>query len=375
MKIGILTFPLRTNYGGLLQAYALQTVLKRMWHEVWMIRREGRQHGIIKYLRKLKAKIKLLQGIEMAYIFPEHRIILEQNTSRFVQSYINPKTVIIEKESLLKRVVSKLNLEAYVVGSDQVWRFGYSSYLANFFLDFVPQTKIVKRVAYAVSFGLNQWNYPEIWAKRCSDLAKKFNAISVREDMGVVFCQKYLSVNAVHVLDPTMLLDKTEYMAIAETAQEKQSPGNLFYYILDEAKEKTDLINSIELSSSLRAFTVMPLRRATPTNLKNHIEDCVFPPVSKWLRAYMDAKFVVTDSFHGTVFSIIFNKPFVVVVNMDRGIARIHSLLKMFGLQERLLHSFDEEIVKQEIDWDRVNKELDKWKSKSLDFLSKNLGC
>lgn len=373
MKIGILTFPLRTNYGGLLQAYALQTVLKRMDHEVWMIRREGRQHGIIKYLRKLKAKIKLLQGIEMAYIFPEQRIILEQNTSKFVQSYIIPQTIVIEKESLLKRVASELNLDAYVVGSDQVWRFDYSSYLTNFFLDFVSQSKQVKRVAYAVSFGLNKWNYPEKWTKKCASLAKRFNAISVREDIGVLFCRKYFSVNAVHVLDPTMLLDKTDYMVIADAAQESQSPGNLFYYILDETKEKTNLVDCIESSSSLRAFTVMPLRHATPINLKYHIQDCVFPSVSKWLRAYMDAEFVVTDSFHGTVFSIIFNKPFVVIANMDRGIARIHSLLKMFGLQERLVSSFDERVIKQDIDWNRVNKELNEWKFKSLDFLSKNL--
>ena len=373
MKIGILTFPLRTNYGGVLQAYALQTVLKHMGHEVWMIRREGRQHGVIKYLRKLKAKIKLLQGIEMAYIFPEQRIVLEQNTSKFVQSYIIPQTIVIEKESLLKRVVSELNLDAYVVGSDQVWRFGYSSYLTNFFLDFVPHSKQVKRVAYAVSFGLNKWNYPEKWTKKCSSLAKRFNAISVREDIGVSFCRKYFSVNAEHVLDPTMLLDKTNYMAIAEAAQERQSPGNLFYYILDETKEKTNLVDCIESSSSLRAFTVMPLRHATPKNLKYHIQDCVFPSVSKWLRAYMDAEFVVTDSFHGTVFSIIFNKPFVVIANMDRGIARIHSLLKMFGLKERLVSSFDERVIKQDIDWNRVNKELNEWKFKSLDFLSKNL--
>lgn len=373
MKIGILTFPLRTNYGGLLQAYALQTILKRMGHEVWLIRREGKQHGFIKYLRKLKAKIKLLQGIEMAYIFPEHREILEKKTSTFVEEYIMPQTAIVENEFRLKRIVSQLDLDAFVVGSDQVWRSDYSSYLTNFYLDFVPDTRNVKRVAYAVSFGINRWNYSEKLTKKCSHLAKRFDAISVREDMGVFFCQKYLEVNAVHVLDPTMLLDKKDYIDIVKASLEQQSHGNLFYYILDETKEKSILIDKIESLCSLRSFTVMPIRRATPTNLKYHIEDCVFPPVSEWLRAFIDAKFVVTDSFHGTVFSIIFNKPFVVIANEDRGIARIHSLLRMFGLQERLISSFDENLITKDIDWRNVNEKWARWRNKSFTFLTENL--
>ena len=209
-------------------------------------------------------------------------------------------------------------------------------------------------------------------------LAKKFDMITVREASGVELCKKYLDVEATQVLDPTMLLNKMDYIKLVENENEPQSPGDLFYYILDPCEEKQTLIHSLAEKYSLKPFTVMPKYQAetrTKADVKKRIEDCVFPSVTSWLRAFVDAKMVVVDSFHGAVFSIIFNKPFWVVQNGHRGNARFDSLLSLFGLKERIINVEGEADWDKSIDWETVNEilKLEQVKSlKSLEILMEN---
>ena len=115
---------------------------------------------------------------------------------------------------------------------------------------------------------------------------------------------------------------------------------------------------------------IQPLNRDTVKN----INQCVFPPVTKWLRGFMDASFVVCDSFHGAVFSIIFNKPFLVIANKERGMARFDSLLRMYGLEGRLVsENLDISSLEKPIDWVVVNRKREVMKTISLDFLRENL--
>jgi polysaccharide pyruvyl transferase WcaK-like protein len=108
---------------------------------------------------------------------------------------------------------------------------------------------------------------------------------------------------------------------------------------------------------------------------RNDIYDCVFPAPEKWIRGFMDAQFVITDSFHGTVFSILFNKPFISIANKVRGLTRFTSLLKLFHLEDRLIFSSEDFVPEnlKEIDWDRTNAILNQEKEKSMQFLKKNL--
>ena len=108
--------------------------------------------------------------------------------------------------------------------------------------------------------------------------------------------------------------------------------------------------------------------------MKNCLEDCVFPSVTAWLRAFMDAEMVITDSFHGWVFSIIFNKPFWVIGNEERGLARFNSLLSMFELRNRLIKA--DRIpsdLSVPIDWNKVNATRKYWQEKSSNFLKTHL--
>ena len=377
MKIGILTQPLLENYGGLLQCYALQTILKRLGHEAWVVQRtSGELQGFTKKVlfSCIKQFDKIFLGGKLVKRLRPNTYA-KRNTSYFVLNYINPKTKLITTTETLKKCNVEQNFEAYIVGSDQVWRPVYSPCINNYFLDFLSPQDRTKRIAYAASFGVDEWEFSEEETSVCKDLIKLFDGVSVREDSATALCEKYLGRNdALHVLDPTMLLEKEDYIRIVEKEKEPKSPGNLFCYILDESSEKNQVVESIASQIDAVPFTQMPKCKLTDENLKDRLEDCVYPSVTAWLRAFMDADMVVTDSFHGCVFSIIFNKPFWVIGNHSRGMARFESLLSMFGLEERLIKRTSMSVeFTSPIDWARVNAIKKDWQEKSYNFLKINL--
>jgi hypothetical protein len=337
MKIGIFTLPLHTNYGGILQAYALQTVLEREGHHVEVIDVEppasNRWLMPLHFLKRLLVKIFFRRG----YIFAEQRNkedqkIIRRYTGEFISRYIHQR---------LFRTLYDITTDDYdaiVVGSDQIWRKPYflgviSKNVADEFLAFTDGWNL-KRLAYAASFGVDYCEYTEAEILEMSKCAKTFDAISVREDSGVKLCKDVLGVEAKHVLDPTMLLDRSDYIKLIETSGIGKSRGDLFAYVLDSTTGKKDLVNRVAADKKLIPFEV---HNPKVYDTYSEAEERVQPPVEEWLRAFYDAEFVVTDSFHACAFSIIFGKPFIAVGNAERGMARFQSLLKMFNLESHLL--------------------------------------
>jgi len=375
MKIGILTQPLHNNYGGLLQNYALQQVLKGMGHEVetvdWMPASAGAIKTWLWRKKETLLSIVLKDREKPSYsLTDKEKEIISRNTHRFIERYISVCPFMVKKEEEFRSIDEAHKYQAYVVGSDQVWRPNYNSFQTAMFLDFVDR-KDVKRIAYAASFGTSAWEFTQQMTEECALLARKFDLITVREKSGVDLCREYLGVEATHVLDPTMLLDKGNYIKLVENEHEPQSPGTLFHYILDPSEEKRHLIEQLAFKQGLQSFSIMPKCQAenrTKWDVKHRIKDCVFPSVTSWLRGFMDAEMVIVDSFHGAVFSIVFNKPFWVIANSKRGNARFESLLGMYGLEDRMIVSGDTIDLKKEIDWKRVNeiREKEKKNSKAL---------
>ena len=343
MRIGILTLSLHTNYGGILQAYALQTILERMGHEVVVFdkKREFKlpywkyplayiKRAIKKYILK-KKNVRIFEEQYRKSIYP----IISQHTQEFIDKYIHLYNVKSLKDA------KEEDFDAIVVGSDQVWRPKYfmpmfKTGIQDAYLAFTKDWKI-KRLVYAASFGTDDWEYTTSQTKSCRDLLKQFDAISVREESGVNFCKERLGVEAKHVLDPTMLLDKEDYIKLFEKANTPKSPGTLLYYILDETAEKNEIIDKIAKERNLTPFRV----NSKIENPNARLEERIQPPVEAWLRGFYDAEFIVTDSFHACVFSIVFGKPFVVIGNEKRGIARFESLLRLFGLEDRLIKEIE----------------------------------
>lgn len=375
MKIGILTQPLHSNYGGLLQNYALQKVLKGMGHEVETIDWEAKSTPLKRAFWRLYRCMTHFLGISNQYrLTDDEKAVILQNTSRFVKTYISVSPQRAHFLNDFRRIGVRNEYNAFVVGSDQVWRPGFNPMLLSMFLDFT-NGMTVKRVAYAASFGTSKWEYSPAMTRTCSQLLRKFDLVTVREKSGVEMCKEHLGVEAVLVLDPTLLLNKEDYESIVMTENAQVSEGTLFHYILDPSDAKRKLTFEIASYEGLIPFTVMPKCQAenrSKWDVKNRIEDCVFPGVTSWLRGFMDAKMVLVDSFHGAVFSIIFNKPFWVIKNEHRGNARFENLLELFGLEDRLLSidsikdSFD---WGRKINWARVNTIRERERMKSYNLL------
>lgn len=376
MKIGILTLPLHTNYGGILQAYALQHVLQGMGHEVYVIDEEKRFEYSLK--RRVEMFVKgvvkrCLQGKNAIVYSPEYyRKLWEArtlHTGRFVGEHICRKVVgdVVE--------LTEHDFDAFVVGSDQIWRARYAKLfpgVENSFLSFTRGWN-VKRIAYAASFGTDEWEYSESETVNCSSMARRFDAISVREMSGMKLCQEHLGVEAMHVVDPTLLLDAEEYTRLIGK-DIPVSHGNMMCYVLDRNAEKDTMIDDIARKKQLRPFH-------TNARTEDHnatLEERIQPPVEQWLQGFRDAEFIVTDSFHACIFSMLYKKPFIAIGNKSRGMTRFESLLRMFGLEERMVLSYDdykqrEEVLLRPIDYGSVFRILEEKRSEAIDFLQEAL--
>lgn len=351
MKIGVLTLPLNINYGGILQAYAMLTVLKKLGHKPYLIVDKSNKGFIQSFIYKLAFYLN-------TYIKRNNKFFMQ----KFIVKYISTIALDFDK-------INKINgVNTIIVGSDQVWRTIYAKPIEKYFLDFLENNSEIKKIAYAASFGVDNWDYTPQQTTNCARLAKQFDSISVREDSGIDLCRKYLGVTAVQVLDPTMLLDKEDYLQIVETEQIPKSKGNLFTYILDENNQKQDYIQKVASKLGLTPFSVLPTDAEINDGKK-------FLGIPVWLRAFEDAEFVVTDSFHGCVFSIIFNKPFIAIKNKDRGLDRFLSLFRLFNLEDRLIDLQEPSLdcLQYNIDWNKVNITRETMKKKSMAFLSKSL--
>ena len=384
MKIGILTQPLHNNYGGLLQNYALQQVLMRAGHEVETIDWHSPKVGWLLFFL-YRVKLTLLPAIlPHKYKKPKFNYqptdkemaIIRRNTNHFIDTYIR-HTPPVQSLDGFARQAENGQYDGFVVGSDQCWRPKYNSFLPAMFLGFA-RDKDVRRIAYAASFGTDSWEFTPEMTSMCAPLARKFDLVTVREDSGVKLCTDHLGVEASHVLDPTMLLAKEDYIRLIEAEKEPRSTGTLFNYILDPDETKAAFINRVAKEMNLKPFQVLPKNHEETRvrkDVKRHIEDCVYPRVTAWLRAFMDAELIIVDSFHGMVFSILFNKPFWVIGNADRGMSRFTSLLKIFGLEDRMVNVSEFEKVDciKPIDWHKANYLLEEKREESKKILMDSL--
>lgn len=374
MRIAIITLPLHTNYGGILQAYALRKSLVDMGHQCDLIDRECKlvmppawKMPLVHMKRMVKNVITFGHGPE---IFREKRIMEElpvvgSKVLKFTSDFISPRVV---------RRYSDIRMgeyDAFVVGSDQVWRPIYFGYIEDAFLKFTAKWN-VKRVAYAASFGTDVLEYTYEQLQSCTDLLKSFDGVSVRESSAVELCDEWFErENVRHVLDPVMLLDADHYSCLAAGEKERPAKGRVLTYILDESAEKKELAGRVSgwISAGIHDVSVYPRDAHRP------ISERMVPSMESWLAAFEDAEFVVTDSFHGCIMSILFHKPFLVYGNTGRGLSRVTSLLAMFGLEDRLVQGIDPdddgEYYISGIDWGHVDAVLDEYRNRSFDFLKK----
>lgn len=379
MKIGIVTLIGEFNYGNLLQSYALQTVLERMGHDVAILNRRPNRSLSLLFLRVLS----FLKSIYSRYFFNNKDILIVNPFSEnyivrnrvncsglkdFAIKYLN-RTSPLRSSNEMMRYDQKEMFDAYVVGSDQVWREQYTLLIEEMFLSFLSDDSKAKRIAYAASFGTDDSFISSDKLSTCRDLLNRFNYVSVREKSAVKICKDVFDVESVHVLDPTMLLDVVDYNKIFESTSTPNSSGTLLTYILDDDARIKAKIALVAREKNLVPFSVNALE-----NVKSISYTYRLPSVETWLRGFHDAKFVITDSFHACVFSILFHKPFICIGNKSRGMSRFDSLLNMFGLENRLVDINDiADYEEKEIDWEHVDKVLAQKRKEAFHFLNQAL--
>lgn len=357
-RVGVITLPFNSNIGGNLQSYALMEVLRQLGHLPVLINR--RHPGKVGGAGPAEdARLPLIGNVIPIPPGPNRR---------FIESHITPISREFVSSVQLSRTVDRFEFDAVIAGSDQVWRPKYArSLLSDFFLGFLPEkSRKVKRISYAASFGAPDWEYDREQTKLASTLAKRFDAISVREDSGVELCRRNLGVAAKHVLDPTMLLTADHYARLLAPKLGRAGRGQVLAYVLDRTPDKTKVIDTLSARLSAGAYSTNGL----PYNVAATVAGD--KSVEGWLAAIHEAAFVITDSFHGTVFSILFNKPFVAYGNPSRGMARFTSLMKMVGLEDRLVIKSDEidvDKMLEPIDWAAVNQRLEGLRADSKQFL------
>ncbi len=359
-----------------MQNWALQQVLLKLGHTPVTIDRG------YNYPRKsllFRRCLSLLKCLVYKYLFGRRELIicnpfaevyitkrdLQYDISQ-LQEFVRSNVAVSPKKRSSKalcRYIRRNDIDCVLVGSDQVWREEYSPYIEDYFLGFLPENSKIRKVAYAASFGVSENFISEKHLYRCISLASNFDALSVREESGVKIMKDVFGLKAKQVLDPTLLLSADEYLKLIESKDIIN--GGLVTYILDENDEKSAIINSI--GKPVKQMTI------SPPHYKNG-DKRQLVSISEWLGAFAGASFVITDSFHGCVFSIIFKKPFIVIANRDRGLDRFNSLLNQLHVKDRLILNLDEFLEKHEcflspINYTQVCQCLDVENKDSLEYL------
>lgn len=340
MKIGILTHPQGSNYGGILQCYALCTYLKKLGHEPIVIQRVADKSFFLWSIVR-----NILKTLHFPRYYHPDEIDRMANIRPFIQKHL-ARTEPVNSQNKMKKVCKKYGLDAVIVGSDQVWRHDYAmKYDFNYFLDFVPDD--VVKASYAASFGLSDWQYTHRETEIIKQLLDRFKGISVREEDAVSLIKDNTGKNALQLIDPTMLLKQEDYDNITNHRLVKEK--YVFVYWLGD---KNLIASAIERYKT-EGYTIVNI------NLRDICEQI---SVEDWLSYIKYADYVITDSFHGCVFSIIFERQFIAFGNKSGGNSRIKSLCKMFG--------FESETFKQYLN---VNSKLEILRQNANNYINNTL--
>lgn len=371
---GIITYwDTKNNYGSVLQNYALQTFLKRQGVRPFLIRidfqsPDGRLQawghlvkniGPCGFVAHCWSRLLVKIWTALAHIERKER---SRHFSQFVEKNLHPSAVF---RSLTELEARCPNADFFIAGSDQIWntygdaeeRIGDT--IRAYLLSFVGSG--AHRIACAASFGTKEFDssFSNIFRKELA----RFNFVSVREQSGVDICEALEFRNAVLQPDPTMMLAASEYRSIGDDALVASVPYILLYLLGNTSDFSIRRLKAFAARHGLKVIYV-PANKMRTANF--HKKE--YPTVQEWLGLYGGASFVVTNSFHGTVFALIYNKNFLFVPQCGKFQGqneRIHSLLEYFGLGGRIFADGNLENLMSPIAWDSVNARLKEIRERS----------
>lgn len=326
MRIGILTFHCAYNYGAVLQCYALQEFLTQRGHDVRVIDyRPKAITDVYKWCKKEKFIRKNL------YAAAKELILLpwKKKRNEMFQNFINCKLNLVPVETITKKP-----FDVIIVGSDQVWNFNLTNGFDDYYWGNFPHPKSTFIISYAASM---QDSWPNEMSIRIKRNLGNFSQISVREtSLATKLKEVSGGRNIFQVVDPTLLLNREDWDALAKAPRVKKPYLLLFQVGSRNAKTEhiAEVVAKRQNLSIVRLSTLVSWETS-------HMVMSTSP--EEFLGLFKNASFVVCSSFHGTVFSLIFNRPFVSIRMGDGKDNRVDSLLCLLGLENHFVDSVNED--------------------------------
>ncbi|MDO4988672.1 MAG: polysaccharide pyruvyl transferase family protein [Synergistes sp.] len=382
MRIYTLNYCYGNNYGAVLVQYALTKVLGAYSPDIVSVRFEPCQspvevfcNRIYKALTNPKIALRYVHSLCNHFSTKAKKEALEKrnytiadasNLEIFRKKYFTTTEKITLERDLCKITFDKD--DAVVCGSDVIWGQGNESKnIGAYFLAWVPDN--ITKVAYAPSWGrANVMGYNTRTKKKLTACLARFQAVSVREKSGVRICAEFGRDDAKWLPDPTMLLTAKDWGCIAKI------PSDTSPYVLNYIVPYNDAVDTaVCLSAFAEKVITLPDINA----------ECVWPTPEEWLGYFQNAQFVVTNSFHGIVFCILYHKPFIytqLIAKWKHYNDRLYSLLGRFDLMDRMIteETYRDkikiaEIINKEIDWKKIDEELSAWRNEARGYLDKAL--
>lgn len=346
MKVSILTYHWEDNYGATMQAYATYRAIKELGHEPEFID--------LRLPYKPSLKLRIVFGLK------RHRF--NAFRKKFFRN-MTPQTY-WSVDELRKNPPQS---DCYLVGSDQTWnpQIG-KALLPAFFLTFGD--KDIIRVSYATSIGLNEWEDSSyISNQQIRDALKGFNKILLREDSALKICKSQFGADADQVIDPVLL-----FPSYYELTGPLKPSGEIITYKLVNDSHFYDIGKKLSYILHLPIRSIGSIRK--PKGYKASYPETI----ESWIKRIASAELVLTDSFHGTVFSLLYHRPFVVYVGNPKRVTRIESLLSQLGLEDRIMtHDNSIDNIKdkalKEIAWNEIDSKLQVLRDKSFSLLRESL--
>lgn len=336
-NIGIITFQNANNYGAVYQAFALKKTVEKLGHNVQVINYDSPAMGL--------------------------KAVQQRQFKEFIDEHLN-----LTKEYSQKAEIDASEFDAIISGSDQVWNPRLTGYDMTYFLDFAGED--IKKVSYAASIGLNGdlfMEHKNVFEK----YVPWFEGISLREETHVEYIQSIAKDKKVIAsIDPSLLLTSKEYLD-AFGLKDDRSEDYIFVFSYALDPKMYDFANMLSLKSGYKIVAISPYTAGSFVDGSRVLKNV--PPV-EWLQLFNKAKLVITDSFHGMMFSIVFNKPFYAYTPNRSNVARVTDVLKKLGLEDRKLTNVTGvKDVSFETDYENVNTLLAVEREKSLEYLKNQL--
>ena len=353
MKIGIITFFAANNYGAILQAYALQRKVEEMYGFSECIDYKCPAIEKVHSLRKLELGTgvkKIIKNlIHNVYIWPR------------IRSFTTFRNIIRHSKGYTQSTIRNANkdYDVFIAGSDQVFNFTLTGDDTTYYLDFVDSSKI--KIAYAASMGINLQEKNSIYSK----LLQRFDLLSVREKSTAAYINHDLKISCCVVPDPVFLYSGEEWLRLLQiNTLSKKSPYILVYALYGSSK----LFRSAEkLAKKYSAKLYVITKIIKPNVNADKILRYIGP--KDFVELINNAAYVITDSFHGTVFSLIFQKQFYVILP-PKAPERIVDLLDFTNLSDRIINELTDKDYKK-IDIVEVKKKTEELKVQGVAFLQK----